>query len=408
MARRRRRPVLLVRGVLEPVRGGVALGPPALGERAEVVGVVADLVEQAGDRGLGGRVVARDRQGAAVGGAGRTGELREVGVVDVVEHLDHGRGRQVRLEQLRRRRGLVLERGDPPVPLGVVVHGVEDDLAGQGGDGHLGESLERHRHHDDVAGLGRLLRGGGPRLRTELADEVREGRRTPAVAHHHVVTGGDRQPRHGAADVAAADESPGGHVVRNGPGRCGFPVPRPRPRRCRPQGPVRTRRPQAAVTASTCRDDPPSVVHVFDTTGLDPLRARLCAVAGDPDADPARAAVEVMAAASAVAAWAEALSLTARRRAAGARDTTSRPPSPRSWAAGTRSRTGEDPATATRSTVSPRWRSRPPSGSPPAPPVTGCTWPTTSPDANPGSSRPWPEGRWACRTHGRSGRRWSP
>ena len=72
------RPVPLVGGVQEPVRGGVALGPPALGERSEVVGVVADLVEQGGDRRLGARVVTRDRQRAAVGPTGRTGELGEV------------------------------------------------------------------------------------------------------------------------------------------------------------------------------------------------------------------------------------------------------------------------------------------------------------------------------------------
>ena len=99
-----------------------------------------------------------------------------------------------------------------PSRSGVVVHRVDDDLARELVDGDVAVGLERDRHDDEVTGCGRLLRRRGPGVRPQLGDEVREGLGTPAVAEHDVVSGRDREPGDGAADVAAADETPGGHA----------------------------------------------------------------------------------------------------------------------------------------------------------------------------------------------------
>ena len=160
-------------------------------------------------------------------------------------------------------------------------------------------------------------------------------------------------------DPGARSASPLGSTCTG----CALPLPRHRPP-TRADAVVSTGR--SAPSRSTGGvvlpagpgEDTPSVVHVFDTTGLDPRTGT--AVRSRPltaTRTPRRAAVEVMAAASAVAAWAEALSLTAVAGAARPPPRESRRRSPRSWAAGTRSPTGADPATATRSTGSPQSRS---------------------------------------------------
>ena len=129
------------------------------------------------------------------------------------------------LEQLGGRRGLVVELGDPAVALRVVVHGVDDDLAAQrvGRDGLVG--AQRDRHDDDITCLCGLPRGGGASVWPELGDEVGQRLRPAAVTQHHVVPGSHRQPSHGAADVPAADESPGRHGRDNAAGRCDIVPP---------------------------------------------------------------------------------------------------------------------------------------------------------------------------------------
>src|SRR6478609_11472060 len=60
------RPVVDVGEVEAGVRGRVALIAPTFGQRADVVGVVADAVEELGDHALRVRIVAGDRQHAAL------------------------------------------------------------------------------------------------------------------------------------------------------------------------------------------------------------------------------------------------------------------------------------------------------------------------------------------------------
>jgi hypothetical protein len=57
---------------------------------------------------------------------------RELGGVNVIEGLDHLRPGEVRLQELRGRRRLVVEVRDVTVPLRIVVVGVDDDLRGRG------------------------------------------------------------------------------------------------------------------------------------------------------------------------------------------------------------------------------------------------------------------------------------
>lgn len=56
----------------------------------------------------------------------------------------------------------------------------------------------------------------------ELGDQVGEGLGPSAVSQHDVVAAREREPRDGAADVSAADDADGGHVVANGPGASGY------------------------------------------------------------------------------------------------------------------------------------------------------------------------------------------
>ena len=134
---------------------------------------------------------------------------------DVVEGLHHARLRQVLLQELAGGGLLVVQLGEAPVTLGVVVVGVDDHLAAQRLDRHLTVGLQRHRHDDDVARAGRLGRRCRPGVRSELLHQFGEGLRAATVAEHHVVAGVHRQPRHGAADVSTADESDGCHVPCN-------------------------------------------------------------------------------------------------------------------------------------------------------------------------------------------------
>ena len=133
-------------------------------------------------------------QRAAVRAAGRAGEPEQVPEVDVVERLDHVRLRQVRLEELGDGGRLVVELGDVAVALGVVVVGVDHDLAAQRLDRDLAVALQRDRHHDDVPRLRSLLRGGGPGVRPRARPPGRSGSPAPGCCS---------APRRGPAATAS-------------------------------------------------------------------------------------------------------------------------------------------------------------------------------------------------------------
>ena len=238
------------RAVGGAVGRGARLLAPALGDRSRVDGVVADRVEESGHRRLGLRVVARDGQGGAVGGAVRAGQRAQVLEEDVVEHLHHVGVRQVALQQPAAGDRADLQLFDVPVALGIVVAGVEDGLAGQRLDRNLGKGLHRDADHHEVARLGGLLGGAGGCERAEFGGEFGQCLRAAGVAHHDVVPGRHAQPGHRAADHPAANDAYGCHdranpgnrliipKMPNGPGRelSARPVavllsapPRPRP-----------------------------------------------------------------------------------------------------------------------------------------------------------------------------------
>lgn len=206
-----RPPLTRLTGVHDPVRCRVALGPPALGQRTEVDRIEADLVEESSHGGLRISVVARDRKSAPVSSTRRSGQGGEVPEVDVVERLHDSRISEVRLEHFGRGRRLILELGDPTVPVGVVVHRVDHHFAVEWVDGHVAIVLQRDRHHHDVTRCCGVFGGRCARVRTEFGDEIVQRARPTAVAHHDAVIGVDRQTCDGAPDVATPDESPCRH-----------------------------------------------------------------------------------------------------------------------------------------------------------------------------------------------------
>src|SRR5674536_173138 len=77
---------------------GVGLVAPALGERADVVGVVPDRVEELRHRLPGRRVIAGDRERRSLGRTRWALQTAKVAEVDVVERLHHTRLWQVHLK----------------------------------------------------------------------------------------------------------------------------------------------------------------------------------------------------------------------------------------------------------------------------------------------------------------------
>jgi hypothetical protein len=117
------------------------------------------------------------------------------------------------LQQLTDRRRLIVQLGDVPVALRVVVVGVDDHLSAQRLDRHLAVGLERDRHFDDVARSGGFGRSGRSCPRSELIHQTGQGLWAATVAEH-VVACIDREPGDGAADVSTADKSDGRHLRR--------------------------------------------------------------------------------------------------------------------------------------------------------------------------------------------------
>jgi hypothetical protein len=111
---------------------------PAACEPTGVERVVAERVEQLGDALLPRGILSRDRERAPLGGPGRSCAVAQAREGDVVEGLDDVGAREVGLDELARGRGLVVERCDLPVALGVVVGRVDDDLACEVVGGEIG------------------------------------------------------------------------------------------------------------------------------------------------------------------------------------------------------------------------------------------------------------------------------
>jgi len=139
------------------VGGGFGLEAPACGQRAGVDGVEAEAVEEIGRLCLRARVVPGDGQGAAVGSAGRAGELRDVVGEDVVERFDERGPGEVPLNEFAGRQLLVVEFSDPAVTERVVVAGVEQGLALE--RWRTGRLYPRYRSRDPLPSFGRCRVG---------------------------------------------------------------------------------------------------------------------------------------------------------------------------------------------------------------------------------------------------------
>ena len=79
----------------------------------------------------------------------------------------------MRGDQLARRRAVVLQRGDVAVAAGVVIGGIDDDLAGERRGRQPVVEEEGHREHDDLAGR----RGG-----RDVVGRVRMRARAPPTS----------------------------------------------------------------------------------------------------------------------------------------------------------------------------------------------------------------------------------
>src|SRR5215470_7505237 len=136
----------------------------------------------------------------------------EFGCVDMIEGFYDIRVRQVRLQQLGCCCRLVIEFGEVPIPVRIIVIGIDDDLAGEWRDRYLSVVLQRHRYDNDVSCLSRLVGSCCSRLWSKLFDERRQSLRTTRVADYNVVTMSHSQSCNLASDMPGTDQSNGFHI----------------------------------------------------------------------------------------------------------------------------------------------------------------------------------------------------
>ncbi|SLM98408.1 hypothetical protein FM103_04750 [Corynebacterium xerosis] len=185
------------------------------------------------------------------------GEVLEVVVPHVVEGLHDGDARQLLLHELAGRRPCVGELLEVPVGLPPVVHGIDDDLAGQSVGRDRSVLAQRQREDHQVGPLGGLpaghrLRPGGEDLGDQLDLLGITGARD-----QHVVPGGDGEAGQHSADLAGAEDPEGAmeggaHAGGNAEGRRRLPG-RDRFRARRPR--TGAHRMMATGSATPCRCD---------------------------------------------------------------------------------------------------------------------------------------------------------
>jgi hypothetical protein len=106
----------------------------------------------------------------------------------------------------------VTDLADVPVALGVVVVGIDDDLAGRALHRNVCIGSERHGHDQHLAAERRICGRRGGRRRAELADELGKRLRPTGIRDDDVVTGAREQSRERAADVTRGDDADPRHV----------------------------------------------------------------------------------------------------------------------------------------------------------------------------------------------------
>src|SRR5690606_39518096 len=100
-------------------------------------------------------------RGDGVTGTDITAIVPQVTPTDGVERLHTPHVSQVLPQQLTGGGAVLVEGGEVPVPLGVVVVGVDHDGPGRDRGGHLLVAAERYGHHYDFPESSRVFRGGG-------------------------------------------------------------------------------------------------------------------------------------------------------------------------------------------------------------------------------------------------------
>ena len=179
----------------------------ALGKRAGVDRVEADLVHELRHHPLGLVVVARDRNANAIGVRRRPTQVPEDVPEDGVERLhDAGTG-EVGLKKLARGGAVTVQLLEVAVAPRVVVVGVDHDLSFEALFGKLPEATKRHRNHDDLAEVGCLLHSHRPSARVELHDQIFQACRTARVAERYLVSGIKETPGELPADLARTNDS---------------------------------------------------------------------------------------------------------------------------------------------------------------------------------------------------------
>ena len=114
-----------------------------------------------GRRGI--RIVTGHDQGAPIRASGREQVGFEFVIADVVQRLHHARLGEVIGNDLATRAGIGLELIQSTVDRRPIVHGVDDDLAGQHFRRDGAELVERHGDDDDIGGLHGIRCGHGMR-----------------------------------------------------------------------------------------------------------------------------------------------------------------------------------------------------------------------------------------------------
>ena len=152
-------------------------------------------------------VVAGGRDGDAVGCAARTPVLVELVVAELIEALDHPRGREALLHDRAR-----AVRGGGELWVGAVdglpvVHRVDEDLAVEEVARELAKAVRRHGEDDDVGVADDLVGRDGAGAGGEDVDGQRDVIGGPGARHGDVVPGRDRRAGDGRAELAGADDA---------------------------------------------------------------------------------------------------------------------------------------------------------------------------------------------------------
>src|SRR5437588_577671 len=121
-----------------------------------------------------------------------------------IERLDQACAPQMPGDELTRRQTVEHEL---TVTLGVIIHGVDDDLPGQARGGERVVLAQGDGEEDDLAEGGHVVDGRRAGPRPDLMNELGERGGPACVGDGNVVPAADEEPRGGCADHPGADDT---------------------------------------------------------------------------------------------------------------------------------------------------------------------------------------------------------